>query len=295
MVKPIPPLRIVLSGGGVRGLSYVGVFLELEKRGFLKNIKEILGVSCGALFGFAYSIGYTPNELLEFVEQFDFSLIQSIEPDIALGFLYNFGIDDKGQLRKLIYSLLRNKNFNLDSSFIDLYNQTKFILRIYATNLNNCMLKEFSYSSTPNIKVVDALLASMCIPGYFLPCVIDNEIYVDGGLINNFPIDLVDEDELKDTFGFTFSEDHTVVNSIDSIEQFFYQIYACLYIPAKKEYIKRIKQRIFVIKCGDYPMWNFHASKEERLKLISTGKEAVDEYFNLNRFMVKPKRRYSVS
>ena len=41
LVLPLPPLRRVLSGGGIRGLSYVGVFLELEKKGFLKNVKEI--------------------------------------------------------------------------------------------------------------------------------------------------------------------------------------------------------------------------------------------------------------
>jgi len=143
-MRPIPPLRLVLSGGGIRGLSYVGVLLELEKHGFLKHVKEILGVSCGALFGFAYSIGYSPKELLTFVEQFNFSLIQSLEPETALGFLYNYGVDDKIQLKKLIYSMLKNKRYNLESTFEELYNKTNFFLRIYATNLNTCSLEEFS-------------------------------------------------------------------------------------------------------------------------------------------------------
>lgn len=294
MAKQIPPLRIVLSGGGIRGLSYVGVFLELEKRGYLNHVNEILGVSCGALFGFAYTIGYTPNELLEFVEHFDFSLIQNIEPDVALDFLYQFGIDDKIQLKKLLFSLLKNKNFSLESTFIELYNKTKFIFRCYATNLNNCLLEEFSYIKTPNIIIVDALLASMCIPGYFTPSIINGNMYVDGGLINNFPIDLVPINDLKYTFGFTFSEDHTNVENIETIEQFFYQIYACLYTPYKKEMLKLLKHRIFIIKCGEYPMWNFNAPKTQRLNLIKLGKEAVRDYFNFNMFVKKPKRRYSV-
>jgi len=294
MTKPIPPLRIVLSGGGIRGLSYVGVFLELEERGLLKHVKEIIGVSCGALFGFAYIIGYTPNELLEFVVNFDFSLIQNIEPDTALEFLYQYGIDDKIQLKKLLYSLLKNKGYDIYITFINLYNKTNYIFRCYATNLNICILEEFSYIKTPDVIVVDALLASMCIPGYFIPSIINGIMYVDGGLINNFPIDLIPINDLKDTFGFTFSEDHTNVKTIETIEQFFYQVYACLYIPYKQEMLKILKHRIFIIKCGDYPMWNFNAPKEQRLNLINLGKEAVRDYFNLNTFVVKPKRRYSI-
>ena len=290
----LPPLRIVLSGGGIRGLSYVGVFLELEKKGFLKNVKEILGVSCGAFFGFAYSIGYTPNEMLEFVESFDFSLVQNIEPDIAFEFLSQFGIDDKTQLKKLLFSLLKNKGFNIDSTFKDLYNKTKFTLRCYASNLNMCKLDEFSYELTPNVCIVDALLASMCIPGYFIPSIINNFTYVDGGLINNFPIDLVPIKDLKDTFGFTFSEDHTNVETIQTIEQFFYQIYACLFIPYKKEILKSIKHRIIVIECGNYPMWNFDSLKEERQHLMNLGIQAVENYFNVTSVLPKSKRRYSI-
>ena len=291
----LPPLRIVLSGGGIRGLSYVGVFLELEKRGFLKNVKEILGVSCGAFFGFAYSIGYTPKEMFEFVESFDFSLVQNIEPDIAFEFLSQFGIDDKSQLKKLLFSLLKNKGFNVDSTFQDLYNKTKFTLRFYASNLNRCRLDEFSYELTPNLNVVDALLASMCIPGYFIPSIINELTYVDGGLINNFPIDLVPIKDLKDTFGFTFSEDHTNVETIQTVEQFFYQIYACLFIPYKKEILKSIQNKIIIIQCGDYPMWNFDSSKEQRQYLINLGLQAVENYFTkLSSILPKTKRRYSI-
>jgi predicted acylesterase/phospholipase RssA len=293
---PLPPLRIVLSGGGIRGLSYVGVFLELEKRKLLKHVKEILGVSCGAFFGFAYSIGYTPKEMLEFVENFNFSLVQNIEPDIAFDFLSQFGIDDKTQLKKLLFSLLKNKGFHIYSTFQDLYNKTKFTLRCYASNLNRCTFDEFSYELTPNVVVVEALLASMCIPGYFLPCIINNHMYVDGALINNFPIDLVPIKDLKDTFGFTFSEDHTNVETIQTIEYFFYQIYACLFIPYKKKILKSINHRIIIIQCGTYPMWNFDSSKEQRQDLIQLGIEAVQNYFSFNMFTLKEniKRRYSV-
>ena len=86
----IPPLRLVLSGGGVRGICYVGCFLELQRRNLLKRVNEIMAVSCGAMFGFAFSIGYSPNELKEFVEKFDFTLMQHLDPELILDYFENY-------------------------------------------------------------------------------------------------------------------------------------------------------------------------------------------------------------
>ena len=86
----IPPQRIVLSGGGIRGVAYVGVFMELEKHGFLKNIKEVLGVSCGAMFGFAHILGYSTSEMFSLASSLDFSLLQNIDPDVALNYFITY-------------------------------------------------------------------------------------------------------------------------------------------------------------------------------------------------------------
>ena len=134
----LPPVRLVLSGGGIRGISYAGAFLELEKHGYLKKLKEILGVSVGALFGFAYSIGYKPNELLEFVNSFDFTLLTNVEPEYIIDFFNTLGVDNRGNLEKLIDSMLRNKSFSTEITFEELYIKTKFHIRLLATNLNSC-------------------------------------------------------------------------------------------------------------------------------------------------------------
>jgi len=294
-MKPIPPLRIVLSGGGVRGLAYVGVFLELEKLGFLKNLNEVLGVSCGALFGFAYTLGYSPNELNEFVELFDFSLIQNIEPETALQYFYSYGIDNGYNLERLLESILKNKGFSKNITFIDHYNKTKMYFRCFATNILNCKYHEFSYKITPNVLLIDALIASMSIPGYFIPKVIENNMYSDGGIINNFPLDLIKHKDIHTTLGFTFSEDHTNINTIKNVVEFFSQIYACTYLNRKQQILTRYKENIIIIGCGDYPLWNFNAPKEDRLELIAIGRKAVQDFYTLKQFSVKPVRRYSVS
>lgn len=291
----IPPLRLVLSGGGVRGISYVGCFLELQKRNLLKRVNEIMAVSCGAMFGFAFSIGYSPNELKEFVEKFDFTLMQHLDPELILDYFENYGIDNSSNFERLLESVLKHKGFSTDLTFKTHYESTKFIFRCFATNLYNCEYAEFSYKETPNLRIIDAILASSCVPGYFIPKNINNILYVDGGIVNNFPMDILTYYELKDTLGFSFSEDHTVVSNISSISTFFNQLFACVYMPRKKQILNNYKQHIIIVSCGDYPMWNFAINDEDKQKLLEIGKQSIENFYNLKQFSIAPKRRYSVS
>jgi NTE family protein len=143
--------------------------------------------------------------------------------------------------------------------------------------------------------LIDALIASMSIPGYFIPKVIENNMYSDGGIINNFPLDVLKYKDIHTTLGFTFSEDHTNINTINNVVEFFSQIYACTYLNRKQQILTRYKENIIIIACGDYPLWNFHAPKEDRLELIAIGRKAVQDFYTLKQFSVKPVRRYSVS
>lgn len=292
-MKPIPPLRLVLSGGGVRGISYIGVLLELEERGLLKKINEILGVSCGALIGFAYSIGYKPNELYKFVEQFDFSLVQNIEPDLLLYYFNTYGIDNGNNLERLLTSMLKNKGFLESITYLELYNKTKIFFRSFATDMFKCEYTEFSYKKTPDVKAIDGIMGSMSIPGYFVPRIISNTMYVDGGVINSFPFELLKSSEIETSLGVRFNNYNSSVDDIPNIIIFFKQLYNCIYRGSETEMYSN--EKIIRIPCGDYPSWNFSASREDRLQLVNFGRKAVVDYYELKQFSVKPKRRYSVS
>ena len=284
----IPPLRIVLSGGGIRGLSYAGCFLELEKLGYLKCVKEFLGVSCGALFAFGYMIGYTPNEIYTLARDLDFSLIQNLDPDIAFNYLDNYGIDNGANLEKFLESLLRNKGYIKEITYAQLYEKTKKHFRVFAVDLNNCKLKEFSHKLTPHEHVIFGLRASMCIPGYFIPLKKDEIYYVDGGLINNYPINLLSFEEQIHTLGFTFEKKDTNT-SINNFIDFINQVFGCVDAESKN-----INESTILIPCGDYPIWNFNATEEERLYLINCGIQAVKDYYTKFKTQV-PLRRNSVA
>jgi NTE family protein len=290
----IPPRRILLSGGGIRAVSHLGALQHLETKGLLKAVKEYVGVSAGAFIGFCLAIGYTISELRILCILFDFSLVRNLDPEAALLFPTTFGLDDGQNLSKLLVTLLKAKNLSPSLTFKDL---TIFELRCYATDLHTTQMREFSVSKTPNVKLVDALRASMSLPAYFTP-VCDPETgntLIDGGILHNFPMDFLTESEIKETLGISFLySTRSKINTIEDLPTFFSQIFACYFIPRTQRLYVKYKERCILIPIGEYPSWNFEATREDRETILEAGKKAAEVF--LDRFKVRrPLRRYSVS
>lgn len=290
----IPPRRILLSGGGIRAVAHLGALQFLESKGLLKAVKEFVGVSAGAFIGFCLAIGYTVSELRLLCILFDFSLIRNLDPEAAFLFPSTLGVDDGQNLNKLLITLLKAKNLSADITFKDL---RLYSLRCYATDLHTTKMREFSSVKTPTIKLVDALRATMSLPAYFTP-VADPEsgnMLIDGGILHNFPMDILTEAEIKETIGIAFSYDSNLrINDISDLPTFFSQIFACYFIPRTYEIYKEHKDRCILIPIGEYPAWNFEATREEREHIIEEGTKAAKAFCDTFKVR-KPLRRYSVS
>lgn len=283
----IPPRCIVLSSGGIRGLAFVGALLELKKKNLLKYVNEVLGVSIGSLFGLGLCLKYSIEEMYLLGSTMDFTLLINIDPDLAFEYFEKFGVDDASQLNKFVSSILKAKGYDVHITFQELYEKTNYYFRCFATNLNNCTLKEFSYKETPNEEVLFGVVSSMCIPCFYIPRMKENILYVDGAVFNSYPIEYVSEENKDYVIGFTFSENHVQKKTIHSISEFFEQMYACSYLSRKK-----ITNNTIIIPCGEYPMWKFDASLEDKLYLINAGKKAVNDFFNLKQ-SITIERRHS--
>ena len=84
-------------------------------------------------------------------------------------------------------------NLDPDITFMELYNKTKILYTVNSFNISKCECDYFNYQNTPDIKVLDAIMASCSIPLLFPSYNINNNYYYDGGLINNCAFQLVDE------------------------------------------------------------------------------------------------------
>lgn len=293
----IPPQKIILSGGGIRVIAHVGALLRLEQAGMLKAVREYIGVSAGAWLCFCLCIGYNLRTIKILCKEFDFGLLRNLDPELILNMFDSFGIDDAANLRKLLESLLRQQALPIECTFEQLYKErpTAHNLRIFAADICACKPYEFSLEKTPKATLVDALLASMCIPCYFTP-IIEPETghyLVDGGVFHNLPLAFLTDEEAEHALALAFSDTHVFTEKIETLPEFFLQIYASFYVPRNKAVITKHKEKVIVIPYGHYPMWDFEAPDEVRKDMLKVGFETADLY--LKEFKgEKPVRRYSV-
>jgi NTE family protein len=161
-------IGIALSGGGVRGIAHLGVLKALNQKRIFPN--RISGSSAGAIAGALYASGLSPDEILEVIVKTNY--FRFLRPAISwTGLLKMDNIEE-----------LYLKYFP-ENSFAAL----KLPLTIATTDLRRAKAVYFSEG-----QLIRPLLASSCIPGMFDPIEIDRHFFIDGGVLNNLPIEPLD-------------------------------------------------------------------------------------------------------
>ncbi|MFA6924512.1 MAG: patatin-like phospholipase family protein [Bacteroidales bacterium] len=157
-------LGLVLSGGGSRGFAHIGVLKALNEEGFYPDI--ISAVSAGSIIGAFYADGFAPDEIFKI---FDDSRAKKF---------WEITIPRQGLLK--VTGLIRVLKENLRAKNIE---DLKIPLFVAATDLNNGKIVFFSKG-----ELIRSIIASSSIPILFQPVIIDNITYVDGGVLNNLPV-----------------------------------------------------------------------------------------------------------
>ena len=181
---------LCLSGGGDKAFSIIGCLSYLEKyeKFDITKINNYYGTSAGAILSFLLIIGYTIDEIKDFIEMFDFKLLFNAISTNIIDFLNKFGFDDASKIINIIKKFLQEKINIDDITFIDLFKITCKKLNIIGTNFSKGTDVIFNHINNPNMSVITAINISMCIPLLFQPILYEGDYYVDGGITNNLPI-----------------------------------------------------------------------------------------------------------
>ncbi|GAA4884258.1 patatin-like phospholipase family protein [Flaviramulus aquimarinus] len=158
-------IGLVLSGGGIRGVAHIGVIKALEEHQIFPT--HISGSSAGAIVGALYAYGYNWKAIMRFFENIQILNIKKY----AIG---KPGFIDAEKFYPEFKNYLKEDSFGI----------LQKALTITATDILRGNLKTFSSG-----KLIKPLLASAAIPGVFAPVEIEGSYYVDGGTLNNFPIE----------------------------------------------------------------------------------------------------------
>lgn len=184
---------LVLEGGGVKGIAYGGGACALETAGLLDGITTFRGTSAGAIAAalLASGMGCEAMHAALWSVRLD-ELVHSGGILSSLEQLRtNYGLHDGAQIQRHVEQLLVSQ---LGSSagnitFSELRQRTNKTLQIAATSLTTSRLTFFDADRTPEVSVALAVRASSTIPLLFTPTIIGGEMYVDGGLLRNLPIE----------------------------------------------------------------------------------------------------------
>ena len=177
--------RLIISGGGIKGIMALGVVDYLSENLYMDNISTFIGVSIGSVIATGLVLGYTSKELYDIFENINLS-----ENNFSfLNFLKNFGFHDCNDIVKLIIQAVISKGFKKNITFGELYTLTSKNLVIVSTNINRYRTEYFSHLTTPDMQVLSAIRLSINIPFYFNAVSYKDDFYIDGAMTDNFPVD----------------------------------------------------------------------------------------------------------
>jgi len=194
-----PKVGVVLSGGGALGFAHVGVLKVLEEVGM--PVDFIGGTSMGSIIGGLYAVGYTADSLSKLIAAQNWAKLLGDRVDRQYLSFEEKEHDGKlfipypisGGKLKLPTSLISGNNLEmlLSELFWNYLTDTNFLelprpFLCVATNLEKCEATVFTSGYLPK-----AIRASMAIPTVFEPVRMNGQLYVDGGIYNNFPVDEV--------------------------------------------------------------------------------------------------------
>ncbi len=191
-----PKLGLVLSGGGAKGMAHIGVIKAMEEAGLYPDY--ITGTSMGSIIGALYAIGYSADEIKEISLAIKWENV--LTNDIPLD---KVAFEEKSFYGRYFIELpIQGGKIGLPQGLIEGQELTMLLNKITRpahgiTDFHKfpipfeCLAANIETGESVVLKSGSlplAMRASMSIPTFFTPTTIDSTLYVDGGLLRNFPV-----------------------------------------------------------------------------------------------------------
>ncbi len=248
-------VAVVLSGGGAKGFSHIGVLKALEEYNI--PIDYIAGTSMGAIVGGLYASGYSPEEIEKLMTSSEFMEWAGGEINKKYKHYYKF-LEDNSSWVSIPFRIDETFDPRLSITLVPTHVMDFTFMEIFsgpsaAANYNfdslyvpfRCVAADIEANDEYVLKdgqLGDALRASMAVPFYFSPMRVNGRLLFDGGMYNNFPVDVayrVFEPDViigsKSASNFSPPEDDDVISQLQNMlmEKTDYN-----YIPGKGVLIK---------------------------------------------------------
>jgi len=274
--------NLIISGGGFNGFQFFGIIKYLSENNLLNNINKFVGVSMGAFINLLLLIGYKYNEIDKFLIKFDFKKIFDLKFEKILLEENVKGLSNGDNFNKLIKKFLANKELDENITLKQMYEKTNKDFIIGTTNITLDKFEIINHENYPDLPVYLALRMTSCIPVFFEPIEYNNNFYIDGVMKDNFPIQVIKDDDIDKTIGIVLQSDTDIydINEMSSVN-YLIHLYRILVNEPVKNKIKKYKElcKIFIV----YPKmnsFNYEVNETFREELINCGYEYCKNSFN---------------
>ncbi len=259
-----PRVGLVLSGGGAKGIAHVGALKVIEEAGI--PIDYIGGTSMGSIIGGLYALGYTATQLEEYVTITNWDALLSSRITRRHVSIYEkaerkrYWIQFPFKERKIEFPLGILSGQNVSNLFTELsspayqeFDFTQFPTPFYCVATDIASGKEVVVEHG---NVAKAMRASMAIPSLFTPVEIDGRYLYDGGLTNNFPVDIMKEKGIDIIIGVDVSEQPDAKTDLSNIFKVMEQTVFMASLPLK-EANKGLCQILIIPQIPEYGATSF--------------------------------------
>ena len=280
-------VALVFSGGGAKGLAYIEIIKRIEKAGI--PIDLVVGTSMGSIIGSLYCIGYNTDQMDSLVRTVDWTYLLSDNIKRS-----SLSYDKKMMKSKYLLSFpFKNdpadfvnqggmvKGVNLSAIFKELYAEYPD-----SVNFNDfkipfaCVATDFATHRQVNFhngNLATAVRASMSIPGVFTPIRKDSLILVDGGMIDNFPVDVARQMGAEIVIGADVSDALLRPNQIKGLDTILAQL---INIICQNKMVENIDDTDLYIKIPMKGVGAGSFTKEGVDSIIAYGSQTADLYYD---------------
>jgi len=280
--QPRKKVGLVLSGGGAKGMAHIGALKVIEELGI--PIDYVVGTSMGSIIGGLYAIGYTPEQMDSMVRKQDWTFLLSDKiPRREMNMMeresdekYVISVPfSKKSIKEVAGGVIKGQNIanlfsELTLGYHDSIDFNKLPIPYACVSEDITKGKEYVFH---NGVLATAMRASMAIPGVFTPVRLDSMVLVDGGVTNNYPVNIARQMGADVIIGVDVQSSLRPADELDNAGVILGQL---IDLMGQDQYVKNLKETNVHIKVNvkGYSAASFSQTAVD--SLIVRGEEAAD-------------------
>lgn len=283
---------LALEGGGICGLAECSAIEELHKRGVMAGIDNFAGSSVGSMIAGALACGASYNFLQRMIGETDFSkFVDYYNKGTAMfNIWWKLGACTGDPMTDWYAGVIRELTGDADITLGKIHDKYGGKLVVTTTCLTDRKTEYLDYISCPDMPLKQAVRMSASFPYLFQPVMYNNKIYVDGGVMNNYPINVFHYANDKYTkinekaLGLMLLSSDQITHNyppVTNLRSFTSAIIECyLQNPVKPHMDPQDWDRSIKIPCGQISSIDFTLTSEQKQFLMDSGRKSVIEFFD---------------